>query len=72
MSCLFYCIGQNHGPELAAPLPGVGGRPVFQVADRHLRAAVSRINQADLIPDLPRVRAYERVVTSCHRIGTHA
>jgi hypothetical protein len=70
MSCLFYCIGQNHGPELAAPLPGVGGRPVFQVADRHLRAAVSRINQADLIPDLPRVRAYERVVTSCHRIGT--
>ena len=48
----------------------MGGRPVYQVADRRLRAAVSRINQADLTPDLPRVRAYERVVTSCHRQGT--
>jgi hypothetical protein len=70
MSCLFYCIGHHPGPELAGPLPGVGGRPVYQVADRHLRAAVSRINRADLTPDLPRVRAYERVVTSCHRRGT--
>ena len=70
MSCLFYCIGHHPGPELAGPLPGVGGRPVYQVADRHLRAAVSRINRADLTPDLHRVRAYERVVTSCHRRGT--
>jgi len=70
MICLFYCIGHNPGPELAGPLPGVGGRPVYQVADRRLGAAVSRINRADLTPDLPRVRAYERVVSSCHRRGT--
>ena len=70
MICLFYCISHNPGPELAAPLPGVAGRPVYQVADRRLRAAVSRINRADLTPDLPRVRAYERVVSSCHRRGT--
>jgi hypothetical protein len=70
MSCLFYCIGHHPGPEVAGPLPGVGGGPVYQVADRRLRAAVSRIDRADLTPDLPRVRAYERVVSSCHRRGT--
>ena len=70
MSCLFYCISHNPGPELASPLSGVAGRPVYQVADRCLRAAVSVINRADLTPDLPRVRAYERVVSSYHRRGT--
>ncbi len=35
-----------------------------------MRAAVSRVNREDLAPDLPRVRAYERVVPSCHRQGT--
>ena len=70
MSCLFYCIRRHPGPELAGPLSGVAGRPVYQVADRRLRAAVSVINRADLTPDLPRVRAYERVVSSYHRRGT--
>jgi hypothetical protein len=70
MNCLFYCISHHPGPELARPLSGVAGRPVYQVADRHLRAAVSRVDREDLIPDLPRVRAYERVVSSCHRRGT--
>jgi len=70
MICLFYCISHNSGPELAGPLPGVGGSPVYQVADRRLRAAISRINRADLTPNLPRVRAYEQVVSSCHRRGT--
>jgi len=70
MICLFYCISHNPGPKLAGPLSGVAGRPVYQVADRRLRAAVSRINRADLTPDLPRVRAYERVVSSYHRRGT--
>ena len=70
MIWLFYCISHNPGPELAGPLSGVAGRPVYQVADRRLRAAVSRINRADLIPNLPRIRAYERVVLSCHRQDT--
>ncbi len=70
MTCLFYCIRRDPGPEIALPLLGVGGGPVYQVAHRRLRAAVSRINQGDLTPDLSRVRTYERVVLSCHRQGT--
>ncbi len=70
MSCLFYCICRNPGPELTRPLQGVGGSPVYQVAHRRLRAAVSRIGPAEIAPDLPRVRAYERVVLSYHRQDT--
>lgn len=70
MSCLCYCIGHHPGPKIPGTLRGVGGRPVYQVAHRGLSAAVSRIDPADLTPDLPRVRAYERVVNSCHRQGT--
>jgi hypothetical protein len=70
MTCLFYCICRHPGSELAPPLLGVGGSPVYQVAHRRLRAAVSRINRKDLAPDLPRVRTYGRVVLSCHQQGT--
>ncbi len=69
MSCLFYCIRRHQGPELAGPLQGVGGRPVYQVAHRGLSVAVSQIGLADLDPDIPRVQAYERVVLSYHRRG---
>ncbi|MDO9071133.1 MAG: GvpL/GvpF family gas vesicle protein, partial [Deltaproteobacteria bacterium] len=50
-------------------LLGVGGRPVYQVAHRGLSVALSEIGLADLDPDIPRVRAYERVVLSFHRRG---
>jgi hypothetical protein len=70
MTCLLYCIHRHPGPELIPPLLGVGGSPVYQVAHRRLRAAVSRINRGDLAPDLPRVQTYERVVLSCHRQDT--
>lgn len=70
MSCLCYCIGRNPGPELSRPLKGVGGRPVYRLAHRRLSAAVSRIGPAEMAPDLPRIRAYERVVVSCHRQNT--
>lgn len=70
MSCLFYCVCRHPGPEVAAPLRGVGGSPVYRVAHRRLSAAVSRIEPDDLVPDLPRIRAYERVVSSHHRQGT--
>jgi len=69
MNRLCYCISHHPGPELPAPLLGVGGRPVYQVAHRRLRAAISRVDRAELAPDLLRVRAYERVVLSCHRQG---
>ncbi len=69
MSCLFYCIRRHPGPELSASLLGVGGRPVYQVAHRGLSVALSQIGPADLDPDIPRVRAYERVVLSYHHRG---
>jgi len=70
MSCLFYCVYRHPGLELSGSLLGVGGRPVYQVAHRGLSAALSQICRADLAPDIPRVRTYERVVLSCHRRDT--
>lgn len=69
MICLFYCICHHPGPELIKNLAGVGGRPVYQVAHRRLGAAISQVDPADLAADLPRIRAYEHVVLSCHRQG---
>jgi Gas vesicle synthesis protein GvpL/GvpF len=69
MSCLFYCVSRHPGPELPGSLLGVGGRPVYQVAHRGLSVALSEIGLADLDPDIPRVRAYERVVLSYHHRG---
>ena len=69
MSCLFYCVCRHPGSELPGSLLGVGGRPVYQVAHRGLSVALSEIGLADLDPDIPRVRAYERVVLSYHRRG---
>ena len=48
---------------------GWGGGPVYQVAHRDLSAAISKVEAADLTPNLARVRAYERVVNSYHRRG---
>lgn len=70
MSCLFYCICRHPGAEVVGPLWGVAGGSVYRVAHRRLSAAVSRIAPQDLAPDLPRIRAYERVVNSYHRQGT--
>ena len=57
------------GRNYPGSLLGVGGRPVYQVAHRGLSVALSQIGLADLDPDIPRVRAYERVVLSYHRRG---
>ncbi len=69
MSCLFYCIGHHPGPKMAGPLLGVGDEPVYRVTHQGLSAAVSRFGSRDLIPDLAGLRAYERVVSACHRQG---
>jgi hypothetical protein len=69
MSCLFYCVRRQPGSEISGSLLGVGGRPVYHVAHRGLSVALSQIGRADLAPDIPRVRAYERVVLSYHRRG---
>ena len=47
----------------------MGGHPVYQVAHRGLSVALSQIGLGDLDPDIPRVRAYERVVLSYHHRG---
>jgi hypothetical protein len=70
MSCLFYGLCRNPGPALSRPLVGVGVGLVYQVAHRRLSMVVSRVGPSDLAPDLPRIRAYERVIFSYHRQGT--
>lgn len=67
MKYLLYCVFQNHGQGCRASLRGVGGRPVFVVQKNGLSAAVSRISDADLSPDIPRVLAYESVIESFYR-----
>jgi len=48
---------------------GVGNQPVYQLTHRRLSAAVSRLEVADLAPDLPWLRAYARVVCALHCQG---
>ena len=68
MSCLCYCICRHPGPE-TGPLLGVGNQPVYRLTHQRLSAAVSRLEPADLAPDLPRLRAYARVVCALHCQG---
>jgi hypothetical protein len=70
MTCLCYCIHPAAGPEPVPPLVGVGGSPVYQVAHKGLRAAVSRVKREELAPDLDRVRTFEQVVLFCYRKST--
>ena len=69
MKYLLYCVFQNHGCQCPRILRGVGRRPVFLVRKNGLSAAVSRISDSDLSPDIPRVLAYESVIESIHRRG---
>ncbi|MDP2735690.1 MAG: GvpL/GvpF family gas vesicle protein, partial [bacterium] len=64
-----YCVFQNHGRRCPRILRGVGRRSVFLVQKNGLSAAASRISDADLSPDIPRVLAYESVIESIHRRG---
>ena len=69
MKYLLYCVFQNHGCQCRRRLQGVGRRSVFLVRKNGLSAAVSRISDSDLSPDIPRVLAYESVIESIHRRG---
>ena len=69
MKYLLYCIFQNHGRQCRRGLRGVGRKSVFLVQRNGLRAAVSKISDADLSPGIPRVLAYENVIESIHRRG---
>ena len=69
MKYLLYCVFQNHGRQCRGRLQGVGRRSVFLVQKNGLSAAASRISDTDLLPDIPRVLAYEGVIESIHRRG---
>ena len=69
MKYLLYCVFQNHGRRCRRILRGVGRRSVFLVGKNGLSAAVSRISDAELSPDIPRVLAYKSVIESIHHRG---
>lgn len=45
---------------------GVDGQPVFLVSHNGLSAAISRINQSNITPEISCILAYQRVVESFH------
>jgi Gas vesicle synthesis protein GvpL/GvpF len=63
---LLYCIFHSSEVQRQATLPGVGGRPVFPVAENGISAAISEISATHLTPDVPRVMAYKKVIESFH------
>jgi len=69
MKYLLYCVFPNPDLRWRRGLRGVGRRSVFLVERNGLSAAVSRISNADLSPDIPRVLAYQSVIESVHRWG---
>lgn len=70
MGYLLYCIFRKPTAPGLANLKGVDGLPVLTVGDHRLRAATSRIGTQDLVADIPRLLAYERVVEAFHRENT--
>lgn len=67
MSYLLYCIFRSPERQRLGIPPGVGGRPVFVVAQNGLSAGLSELAESDLIPDISRVLAYEKVVEAFYR-----
>lgn len=70
MSYLLYCIFRSGAqPRLGTP-PGVGGKPVFVLAQNGLSAGLSELPESDLVPDISQVLAYEAVVEDLYRDRT--
>jgi hypothetical protein len=47
--------------------PGVGGKPVFVLAQNGLSVGLSEFAETDRVPDIPQILAYENVVEFFHR-----
>ena len=62
MSYLLYCIFRSPAQQRLGIPPGVGGRPVFVVAQNGLSAGLSELAESDLVPDISQILAYEKVV----------
>ena len=78
MSYMLYCIfsnsvytslneTRNHKNQKEEVHTGIGGQPVFIVANNRLSAAVSKIAFSELVPAVPRILIYKKVVESFHR-----
>ena len=66
MGYLLYCILSSLENRSPAALAGVDGQPVFLVSSNGLSAAISRINQSNVTPEISCILAYQRVVESFH------
>jgi hypothetical protein len=70
MSYLLYCIFRSPAqPRPGIPL-GVGGKPVFVLAQNGLSAGLSELVESDLVPDISQILVYEAVVEHLYRDQT--
>jgi len=67
MSYLLYCIFRSPAQPRPGTPPGVGGKPVFVLAQNGLSAGLSELVESDLVPDISQTLAFERVVEHFYR-----
>ena len=67
MSYLLYCIFRSSAEPRSGIPPGVGGQPVFVLAQNGLSAGLSELAESDLVPDISQILAYEAVVEHLYR-----
>jgi gas vesicle protein GvpL/GvpF len=67
MSYLLYCIFRSPAQPRPGIPPGVGGKPVFVLAQKGLSAGLSELAESDLVPDISQILAYEAVVEHFYR-----
>ena len=70
MSYLLYCIFRSPAQPRPGIPPGVGGKPVFVLAQNGLSAGLSELAESDLVPDISQILAYEAVVEDLYRDRT--
>ncbi|MGD0921512.1 MAG: GvpL/GvpF family gas vesicle protein [Terriglobia bacterium] len=67
MSYLLYCIFRSPAQPRPGIPPGVGGKPVFVLAQNGLSAGLSELAESALVPDISQTLAFERVVEHLYR-----
>jgi len=67
MSYLLYCIFRSPAQPRPGIPPGVGGKPVFVLAQNGLSAGLSELTESALAPDISQILAYEAVVEHLYR-----
>jgi hypothetical protein len=67
LSYLLYCIFRSPAQPSPGIPAGVGGKPVFVLAQNGLSAGLSELAEPDLLPDISQILAYEAVVEHLYR-----